>query len=94
MMSSTPSSYASTWAPTLMNNQKKMSRKELYTHIRSLTAVMDKEEKEKFTTKLKKRVFNSERRFDIDLSCLRHLLCKHRKDYVKFDISSYFDKSR
>ena len=33
-MSSTPLSYASTWALTLMNNQKKkMSGKELYVHI-------------------------------------------------------------
>ena len=49
MTSSTPLSYASTWAPTLMNNQKKkMSGKELYAHIRNLTAIMDEEEKEKF----------------------------------------------
>ena len=42
-------------------------------------------------TKLKKRVFNSEGCFNVNLSCLRHLLCKNRKDYVEFDISSYFD---
>ena len=49
MTSSMPPSYASTWAPTPMNNQKKkMSEKELYAHIWSLTAIMDKEEKEKF----------------------------------------------
>ena len=47
-MSSTPPSYASTWALTPMNNQKKMSGKELYAHIQSLTAIMDEEEKEKF----------------------------------------------
>ena len=47
--SSTPPSYASTWAPASMNNwKKKMSGKELYTHIRSLMAMMDEEEKEKF----------------------------------------------
>ena len=49
MMSSMPPSYASTWAPASSNTQKKkMSGKELYTHIRSLTAHMDEEEKEKF----------------------------------------------
>ena len=48
-MSSTPPSYASTWAPVLTNMQKKkMSGKELYTHIQSLTVQMDEEEKEKF----------------------------------------------
>ena len=48
-MSATPPSYASMWAPTLMNTQKKkMSGKELYAHIRSLMAQMDEEEKEKF----------------------------------------------
>ena len=47
--SSMPPSYALTWAPTSTNNQKKkMSGKELYAHIWSLTAIMDKEEKEKF----------------------------------------------
>ena len=47
-----------------------------------------------FWMKQKKRVFNSEGRFDIDLSSLGHLLCKHHENYVKFNLSSYFDKSR
>ena len=47
--SSMPPSYALTWAPTSTNTQKKkMSRKELYAHIRNLMAIMDEEEKEKF----------------------------------------------
>ena len=45
--SSTPPSYASTWALTSMN-KKKMNGKELYAHIQGLMAMMDKEEKEKF----------------------------------------------
>ena len=57
-MSSMPPSYASMWAPTSMNNQKmKMSGKELYTHIQSLTAVMDEEEKEKFYNEAKEEGF-------------------------------------
>ena len=56
--SSTPPSYASTWAPTPTNNQKKkMSRKELYAHIQSLTAIMDEGEKEKFYNKAKEEGF-------------------------------------
>ena len=54
---STPPSYASTWATTSMNNQKKMSRKELYVHIWSLTAIMNEEEKEKFYKKAKEEGF-------------------------------------
>ena len=47
--SPTPPSYFLTWAPTSTCNQKKkMSGKELYAHIWSLMAIMDKEEKEKF----------------------------------------------
>ena len=54
MTSSTPLSYASTWAPASTGTQKKkMSGKELYTHIRSLTAQMDEEEKEKFYNEAK-----------------------------------------
>ena len=46
MASSTPLSYASTWAPASTNTQKKkMNGKEMYTHIRSLMAQMDEEEK-------------------------------------------------
>ena len=53
-----PLSYASTWAPTPTNNQKKkMSRKELYAHIQSLTSIMDEEEKEKFYNKAKEEGF-------------------------------------
>ena len=57
-MSSMPLSYALTWAPTLTNMQKKkMSGKELYTHIRSLTAQMDEEEKEKFLNEAEEEGF-------------------------------------
>ena len=56
--SSTPPSYASTWAPTSTSvHKKKMSGKELYTHIRSLTAQMDKEEKEKILNEAKEEGF-------------------------------------
>ena len=57
-MSSTPPSYASTWAPTPTNNQKKkMSGKELYAHIQSLTAIMEEEEREKFYNEAKEEGF-------------------------------------
>ena len=57
-MSATPPSYASTWAPTSTNTQKKkMSGKELYTHIRSLTARMDEEEKEKILNEAEEEGF-------------------------------------
>ena len=57
-MSSTPPSYASTWALALTGTQKKkMSGKELYTHIRSLMAQMDEEEKEKFYNEAKEEGF-------------------------------------
>ena len=56
--SSTPPSYASTWAPASKSTQKKkMSGKELYTHIRSLTAQMDEEEKEKILNKAEEEGF-------------------------------------
>ena len=56
--SSTPPSYASTWAPALTNMQKKkMSGKELYTHIWSLTAQMDEEEKEIFLNEAEEEGF-------------------------------------
>ena len=57
-MSSTPPSYTLTWAPALTSTQKKkMSGKELYTHIRSLTAQMDEDEKEKFLNEAKEEGF-------------------------------------
>ena len=57
-MRATPPSYALTWAPALTNTQKKkMSGKELYTHIRSLTAQMDEEEKEKFLNEAEEEGF-------------------------------------
>ena len=56
--SATPPSYASMWAPVPTSTQKKkMSGKELYTHIRSLTAQMDEEEKEKFSSKAEEEGF-------------------------------------
>ena len=57
-MSSVPPSYASTWAPAPTSTQKKkMSGKELYTHIQSLTAQMDEEEKEKILNKAEEEGF-------------------------------------
>ena len=55
--SSMPPSYASTWAPTTSTQKKKMSGKELYTHIRSLTTQMDEEEKEKFLNEAEEEGF-------------------------------------
>ena len=58
MTSSTPLSYASTWVPASTSTQKKkMSGKELYTHIQSLTAQMDEEEKEKILNKAEEEGF-------------------------------------
>ena len=55
---STPPSYALTWAPASMSTQKKkMNGKELHTHIQSLTAMMDEEEKEKFYDEAEKEGF-------------------------------------
>ena len=57
-VSSTPLSYASTWAPATTSMQKKkMNRKELHAHIQSLTAMMDEEEKEKFYDEAEKEGF-------------------------------------
>ena len=51
-------SYASTWAPASTSMQKrKMNGKELHTHICSLTAMMDEEEKEKFYDEAEKEGF-------------------------------------
>ena len=56
--SSTPPSYALMWAPASTNTQKKkMSGKELYTHIRSLTVQMDEEEKEIFLNEAEEEGF-------------------------------------
>ena len=56
--SSTPPSYASMWAPVSTNTQKKkMSGKELYTHIQSLTVQMDEEEKEKILNEVEEEGF-------------------------------------
>ena len=56
--SSTPPSYASTWVPASTSTQKKkMSGKELYTHIQSLTVQMDEEEKEKFLNEAEEEGF-------------------------------------
>ena len=56
--SSTPMSYALTWAPASTSMQKKkMSGEELYTHIQSLTAQMDDEEKEKFLNEAEEEGF-------------------------------------
>ena len=57
-MSSTPLSYASTWALASTSTQKKkMSGKELYTHIWSLMAQMDEEEKENFLNEAEEEGF-------------------------------------
>ena len=53
-----------------------------------------KKKRKIFWTKWKKRVFNLEGHFDVDLSCLGHLLCKHCENYVEFNFSSYSDKTR
>ena len=53
-----------------------------------------KKRRRNFWTKQKKRVFNLESHFNVDLSYFGHLLCEHRKNYVKFNFSSYFDKSQ
>ena len=56
--SSTPPSYASTWAPASTSmKKKKMNGKELHAHIQSLTAMMDEEEKEKFYNEAEKEGF-------------------------------------
>ena len=56
--SSTPPSYTLMWAPALTSTQKKkMSGKELYTHIQSLTAQMDEEEKEKILNEAEEEGF-------------------------------------
>ena len=36
--------------------------------------------------KLKKRVFNLERHFDVNLSCLGHSLCNYCENYIEFNI--------
>ena len=58
MTNSMPPSYALTWAPASTSTQKKkMNGKELHTHIQSLMAMMDKEEKEKFYDEAEKEGF-------------------------------------
>ena len=56
--STKPPSYASTWTPAASGSQKKkMSGKELHAHIRTLTAEMDDEEKEKFYDEAEEKGF-------------------------------------
>ena len=54
-------SYASTWTPAASSSiptpPKKMSPKELYTHIRSITDQMDEKEREVFYEEAKKEGF-------------------------------------
>ena len=45
---------------TTQEVQKKMTPKEMYKHIRSLTTQLNDEEKQNFSKKLKKRVFKEE----------------------------------
>ena len=51
-----PPSYASTWKPTT-STPKKMTGKELHTHIRGLVTQMEEEEKEKFYDEADKEGF-------------------------------------
>lgn len=53
---STPPSYASTWAPN-PNTPKKMTPKEMVAHVQSLTAQMNKKEKEEFYEEAEKEGF-------------------------------------
>ena len=67
-----------------------MNVKELYAHIRSLTAQMDDEEKERFyVTRQKKRVFNQENRVDVDLSSIGHIFYNISHDEIKISIYSH-----
>ena len=57
-----PPSYASTWTPTASSStaatpQKKMTPKELYAHVRSITDQMDEKEKEAFYEEAEKEGF-------------------------------------
>ena len=56
MSNSTPSS-TSTHTPTVSNQQKKMTAKELTAHIRALTAMMNDGEKEEFYEEAEKEGF-------------------------------------
>ena len=56
-----PPSYASTWTPAASSSTpippKKMSLKELYAHVRSITHQMDEKEKEVFYEEAEKEGF-------------------------------------
>ena len=58
-----PLSYASTWTPTASSSTptppKKMSPKELYAHVRSITDQMDEKEKEAFYEEAEKEGFQT-----------------------------------
>ena len=71
------------------STSKKMNAKELYAHVRSLTAQMDDKEKRGSMTKQRKRVFNQENRVDIDLSCIGHIFYNISHNEIKFSIYSY-----
>ena len=77
-----PAASTSSTAPPSYSPPKKMGGKELYTHIRSLTALMSQEEKMNFTKKPKKRVFELESRLDVALSNTRYLLCNISHDQI------------
>ena len=73
-----------TYSPAM----KKMAAKELYTHIRSLTALMNDEEREEFNQEAEKEVFKLETCIDVRLSNHRRFLCTLSHDSIKFIIDS------
>ena len=81
----TPSSSS----PPSYSLPKKMSAKELYTHIQSLTALMNEEEKGDFYDKAEKEGFY---RINVGLSSSGCFLCKISNNQIEFLIHSHFDQ--
>ena len=69
---------------------KKLAAKELYTHIRSLTAMLSEDEKKSSTKKQRRRVFKLESRIDVHLSNIGYYFCKLSLDRIKFVICSHY----
>jgi hypothetical protein len=84
---------SSSSSPPSYSPPKKMGAKELYTHIRSLTALMNETEKEEFYSEAEKEGFKLESCLNVDLSNSRYLLCNNSNNKIEFFIYSYHDQT-
>ena len=82
---------------TTQEVQKRMTPKEMYKHIQSLTAQLNNKEKQNFSKKLKRRVFKKENQIDAGLSYSRYLICNcrwHLQQYIIHSLQNSYKREK